>query len=154
VLRAMSATVRRVVGGTSGPLYAILLMRAAARLAQSPQANAQAWAAAFRDAVDGVIELGGARPGERTMIDALLPAADTLQTMLGGTPDAPLPGAALSAALQAAVEAAEQGAAATASMLPRRGRSSYLGQRAIGHADPGAHAVALWLGVIRDSLKH
>jgi dihydroxyacetone kinase len=146
VLRAMSATVRRVVGGTSGPLYAILLMRGAAALEQRGRGDAAAWSAAFAEAVKGVMELGGAKAGDRTMIDALLPAADALQAALSTHQDS-------AAALAAAAAAAEQGAAATASMTPRRGRSSYIGQRAIGHADPGAHAVALWLAALRDALK-
>ncbi len=145
VLRAMSATIRRVVGGTSGPLYAILLMRAAATLDGAKENGVRAWSAAFGAAVEGVSELGGARPGDRTMIDALHPAAQALQAALDG-------GKNLEAALGAAVEAAVQGAAQTASMKPRRGRSSYLGDRALGFADPGAHAVALWLAAVRDAL--
>ena len=147
VLRAMSATIRRVVGGTSGPLYAIMLMRAAASLdktAGQSQPMPQDWATALREAVDGVMELGGARPGDRTMVDALVPAADALHAHLDQGP---------ADALNAAVAAAIAGAAETASMLPRRGRSSYLGERAKGHADPGAHAVGIWLASVRDALK-
>jgi len=145
VLRAMSATIRRVVGGTSGPLYAILLMRAAATLDSAKIKDARAWSAAFSAAVEGVSELGGAHPGDRTMIDALHPAAQVLQAALDA-------GKNQEAAINAAVEAAVQGAAQTASMTPRRGRSSYLGDRALGFADPGAHAVALWLAAVRDAL--
>lgn len=148
VLRAMSATIRRVVGGTSGPLYAILLMRAAASLdqAKSETRPAQRWADAFTAAVAGVMELGGARPGDRTMIDALTPAAQALQSGLTEGRDLP-------AAIDSAVAAAATGSAATSSMTPRRGRSSYIGERALGHVDPGAHAVALWLAALRDALK-
>lgn len=145
VLRAMSATIRRVVGGTSGPLYAILLMRAAATLDAAKTNDARAWSAAFSAAVEGVSELGGAHPGDRTMIDALHPAAQAMQAALDG-------GKNEEAVINAAVEAAVQGAAQTASMTPKRGRSSYLGDRALGFADPGAHAVALWLAAVRDAL--
>ncbi|WP_233807292.1 dihydroxyacetone kinase subunit DhaK [Paraburkholderia sp. HP33-1] len=145
VLRGMSATLRRVVGGTSGPLYAVMLLRAAAALEQSGEITAQQWAAAFSAGVDGLMELGGARPGDRTMVDALKPAADALHNALAQA-------ASTDAALQAAVDAASDGASRTASMYPRRGRSSYVGDRALGHADPGAHAVALWLAAIRDAL--
>ena len=145
VLRSMSATLRRVVGGTSGPLYAVMLLRAAAALEQSDEAAAQQWAAAFGAGVDGLMELGGAKPGDRTMVDALKPAADALQSELAGKSE-------IGAALQAAVNAATDGTAKTASMHPRRGRSSYVGDRVLGHADPGAHAVALWLAAIRDTL--
>ncbi|MBC8725707.1 dihydroxyacetone kinase subunit DhaK [Paraburkholderia sp. 31.1] len=145
VLRGMSATLRRVVGGTSGPLYAVMLLRAAAALEQSGGTTARQWATAFSAGVDGLMELGGARPGDRTMVDALRPAADALH-------DALAQGASTDAALQATVAAACDGTSRTASMHPRRGRSSYVGERALGHMDPGAHAVALWLAAIRDAL--
>ncbi|WP_233836959.1 dihydroxyacetone kinase subunit DhaK [Paraburkholderia sp. ZP32-5] len=145
VLRSISATLRRVVGGTSGPLYAVMLLRAAAALEQSGEATARQWAAAFSAGVDALMELGGAKPGDRTMVDALKPAADALQNALAQS-------AAPDAALQAAVDAASDGASRTASMHPRRGRSSYVGDRALGHMDPGAHAVALWLAAIRAAL--
>ncbi|MBN3851239.1 dihydroxyacetone kinase subunit DhaK [Paraburkholderia sp. Ac-20342] len=145
VLRGMSATLRRVVGGTSGPLYAVMLLRAAAALESSGAPTAQQWAAAFSAGVDGLMELGGAKPGDRTMVDALKPAADALHgaLALAVTTDA---------ALNAAVAAAVDGTSRTASMHPRRGRSSYVGERALGYADPGAHAVALWLAAIREAL--
>ncbi|CAB3810574.1 dihydroxyacetone kinase subunit DhaK [Paraburkholderia fynbosensis] len=144
VLRSMSATLRRVVGGTSGPLYAVMLLRSAAALEQSDGATATQWAAAFGAGVEGLMELGGAKPGDRTMVDALKPAADALRSALAGATE-------IGAALQAAVNAASDGAAQTASMHPRRGRSSYVGERALGHVDPGAHAVTLWLAAIRDA---
>ncbi|WP_233856291.1 dihydroxyacetone kinase subunit DhaK [Paraburkholderia sp. HD33-4] len=145
VLRGMSATLRRVVGGTSGPLYAVMLLRAAAALEKSDANTARQWATAFCAGIDGLMELGGAKPGDRTMVDALKPAADALH-------DALAQGASTHAALQAAADAASEGTSRTASMPPRRGRSSYVGERALGHADPGAHAVALWLAAIRDAL--
>jgi triose/dihydroxyacetone kinase / FAD-AMP lyase (cyclizing) len=147
MLRTMSATIRRVVGGTSGPLYAVMLLRAAAVIEQSDKSAAKDWSAAFTAAVDGVTALGGAHPGDRTMVDALHPAAVALQNALakGGidTDDA----------LKTAVDAATSGAAQTASMTPRLGRSSYVGDRALGFADPGAHAVALWLAAIQSALQ-
>ncbi|MGF6837918.1 dihydroxyacetone kinase [Paraburkholderia youngii] len=146
VLRGISATLRRVVGGTSGPLYAVMLLRAAAALEPSGGATARQWATAFSAGVDGLMELGGATPGDRTMVDALKPAADALY-------DALAQGASTDAALQAAVDAAIDGTSRTASMHPRRGRSSYVGERAIGHVDPGAHAVALWLAAIGEALS-
>jgi dihydroxyacetone kinase len=146
VLRRMSATVRRVVGGTSGPLYAVMLLRGAVALEQTGGSWAKAWSAAFSEGVAGLMALGGAHPGDRTMVDALKPAADALHAALSKSEDA------LDAALKAAADAAAEGAAQTASMHPRRGRSSYVGDRALGYADPGAHAVALWLAAIREAL--
>lgn len=137
-LRAMSATLRRVLGGTSGPLYAIGLLRAAQSLQNTPGDGA----AALRAATQGIMEVGGARQGDRTMLDALIPAASAWEDAAG------LP---LAQALQRAADAAEQGCAATAEVVARRGRSSYLGERALGHPDPGAKAVALWLQALANS---
>jgi dihydroxyacetone kinase len=75
------------------------------------------------------------------MLDALMPACDAFETALAG-------GATVPRALAAAADAAEAGAAETASLVPRRGRSSYLGKRAVGHPDPGARAVAVWTGAL------
>lgn len=131
-LRAMSATLRRVLGGTSGPLYAIGLLRAAHSLQALPGDGA----AALRAATQGIMDVGGAKQGDRTMLDALIPAADAWEGASQQT---------MAHALQQAANAAEQGCAATAKVVARRGRSSYLGERALGHPDPGAKAVALWL---------
>ena len=144
VLRAASATVRRSVGGTSGPLYAVLLLRAAGALPAGP--SAADWAAAFRAGVAGVREVGDAAPGDRTMVDALEPAAEAFAGRLAD-------GADWRAALDAAVAAAEAGAAATADIRARLGRSSYLGDRVLGHPDPGARAVALWLAAVASALR-
>jgi dihydroxyacetone kinase len=147
VLRATSATVRRSVGGTSGPLYAILLLRAASAIsAAGAHLGPRAWAAALQAAVDGVREVGGAEVGDRTMVDALAPAAETFLARLDD-------GATWQDALTAAVQAAKNGAEATASVTARLGRSSYLGERVLGHPDPGAEAVAVWLAAITDSLR-
>jgi triose/dihydroxyacetone kinase / FAD-AMP lyase (cyclizing) len=145
VLRAASATVRRSVGGTSGPLYAILLLRAAAAL-PAGGAGPRAWAAAWQGGVDGVREVGGADVGDRTMIDALSPAAAAYASGLDA-------GDSWQAALTAAIQAARDGADSTASITARLGRSSYLGRRVLGHPDPGAEAVALWLAAIVESLR-
>jgi dihydroxyacetone kinase len=143
-LRAMSAIVRRVVGGTSGPLYAVLLLRAAGALDQVSSPGPAEWAAAFRAAVDGVCELGGARPGDSTMVDALVPAADAL--VAGVT------GGNWRLALESAVAAARSGAASTGDLVPRLGRASYVGERAVGRVDPGAQAVAIWLEAVQRAL--
>jgi dihydroxyacetone kinase len=140
VLRAVSATVRRSVGGTSGPLYAIMLLRAAAALDGVGAAGPRDWAAAFHAGVDGIREVGGAEVGDRTMVDALVPAATAFTAGLGtGT---------WQQALDAAVQAARDGTTRTAGVVARLGRSSYLGKRVLGHPDPGARAVVVWLEAI------
>ncbi|WP_416355053.1 dihydroxyacetone kinase subunit DhaK [Aureimonas phyllosphaerae] len=136
ILRALSGSLRRSVGGTSGALYAAGLLRAARALDGIAAPTSRDWAKAFCEGTDAVATLGDTKPGDRTMIDALQPAAEALA----------------SSGLEAAVEAARAGAAATAAMAPRRGRSSYLGERAVGVSDPGAEAVVVWLSAIRDEL--
>ncbi|WP_310730036.1 dihydroxyacetone kinase subunit DhaL, partial [Burkholderia multivorans] len=137
-LAALGAALRRAIAGSSGPFYATALLRASRRLAGLAQPSARDWAAALRSAVDAISELGGARAGDRTMLDALVPAAAAFDRALDDGRDS-------AGAWAAAVDAAERGAQDTARMTPRAGRASYLGERAIGTPDGGAVAVAYWL---------
>jgi triose/dihydroxyacetone kinase / FAD-AMP lyase (cyclizing) len=137
-LHTLGLALQRAMGGTSGPLYAVFLLRAAARLKLGPCDDPKTWGEAFQAGCAGIAELGGAAEGDRTMLDALWPAARALETELAA-------GRTVPDALAAAADAAETGARATAGMSPRRGRSSYLGERTLGHTDPGAEAVAIWL---------
>jgi dihydroxyacetone kinase len=137
-LHALGLALQRAMGGTSGPLYAVFLLRAAGRLKAGPGVDPRTWAEAFQAGCRGIAELGGASDGDRTMLDALNPAARALEAGLAA-------GESVPAALASAAAAAEAGARATAGMSPRRGRSSYLGERTLGHIDPGAEAVAIWL---------
>ena len=114
------------VGGASGPLYGTLLRRTGKALGDSPEVSADQLAEALRAGVDAVRTLGGAAPGDKTMVDALVPAVDAL-------------GDSFAAARTAAVEGAE----ATTPLQARKGRASYLGERSIGHQDPGATSSAL-----------
>jgi dihydroxyacetone kinase len=143
-LHMLGVTLQRALGGTSGPLYAAFFLRAAAVLRRGRADDPAAWAEAFRAGCRGMAELGGAAPGDRTMLDALLPAADAFA-------EAVKLARPVSEALRSAAAAAEAGARTTAAMLPRRGRSSYLGDRALGHPDPGAEAVAVWLAALGDA---
>ncbi|MGK9166674.1 dihydroxyacetone kinase subunit DhaK [Inquilinus limosus] len=145
VLRLISASLRRSVGGTSGPLYAVAALRAAEAIHGPHALTVTAWADAFAAACRGISALGGADVGDRTMLDALVPAAAAFR-------QAAERGGALSEALGEAVAAAREGAARTATLQPRRGRSSYLGARAVGHPDPGAEAVVVWLEALRGGL--
>lgn len=142
-LAEMGGALRRAIAGSSGPFYATALLRAARAL---PAAPAPAdWAAAFQAGVDAVAELGGAKPGDRTMLDALVPAAEAFAAAISQ-------GEAPAAAMASAVAAAEAGAAATTAMRPRVGRASYLGDRAIGNADAGAVAVVVWLRALAGTI--
>jgi dihydroxyacetone kinase len=137
-LADLAVTLRRAIAGSSGPFYATALLRASRRLGESHAPAAPDWAAAFDLAVEAISELGGAQPGERTMLDALRPASDAFTAAVDR-------GEPLAAAWAATVDAAEKGAASTASMMPRVGRASYLGERAVGEPDGGAVAVVCWL---------
>jgi len=141
LLAATADALRRAIGGSSGPFYATGLLRAARRLPPSPAPSD--WAQAFEDAVAAISALGGAKPGDRTMIDALAPAASAVSRHASA-------GAPLHEILAAAALAAETGAQATAGMAPRLGRASYLGQRALGVPDGGAVAVSIWLRALAD----
>ena len=143
-LRLLAASVRRVVGGSSGPFYSIALLRAGMTLDQGDSTVA-GWAAALDAACRAISELGGATRGDRTMLDALYPASDALRAAAGR-------GMGPGDALSSMAAAAEQGAQATADMPPKRGRSTYLGDRALGHPDPGAIAVAMWMRALADSV--
>jgi ATP-dependent dihydroxyacetone kinase len=139
VLTRIADALRRAIGGTSGPLYATGLLRAAQILPDTPSASD--WSAALAAGVSAVSELGGAKPGDRTMLDALHPAATAFAAGLGA-------GRSATEAWGEAVAAAQHGTAATAQMYPKLGRASYLGHRAIGTRDAGAAAAAIWIEVV------
>ncbi len=145
-LHDLGLILQRTLGGTSGALYAIFFLRASARLQALDPHSPGAWADAFQAGTVAIEELGGAHPGDRTMLDALSPASQTLSTSLYAKE-------ALADALVSAAAAAQTGAEATANLAPRRGRSSYLGARTLGHPDPGAVAVATWLKAIAFSVR-
>jgi ATP-dependent dihydroxyacetone kinase len=136
VLTRIADALRRAMGGTSGPLYATALLRAAQRLPETP--TPLDWSVALAAGINAITELGGAEPGDRTMIDALHPAAAAFAAALAA-------GRPAIEAWGEAVTAAQEGAAATAQMHPRLGRASYLGNRAIGTVDAGAAAAAIWM---------
>jgi dihydroxyacetone kinase len=142
-LKALSRTLREALGGSSGPLYGVFFLRCGNVLEKSGWTELAQWANAAEEGVRAISELGGAKPGDRTMLDALASFVGALKN----------PGAAGSReVLLGAVDAAKRGAEATAQMKPRLGRSSYLGNRVIGHADPGAAAVAIWLRAVVEAL--
>nr|WSY57114.1 dihydroxyacetone kinase subunit DhaL [Streptomyces sp. NBC_00886] len=122
------------VGGASGPLYGTLLRRTGKALGDAAEVSEEEFALALRTGVDAVMTLGGAAPGDKTMIDALVPAV-----------------AALPDGFAAARAAAEEGALATTPLQARKGRASYLGERSIGHQDPGATSSALLVAALQET---
>lgn len=119
------------VGGASGPLYGTLLRRTGKALGDSAEVTAEQLTEALGAGVAAVAQLGGAKAGDKTMIDALEPAV-----------------AALGTSFAAAATAADEGAVATVPLLARKGRASYLGERSIGHQDPGATSSALLIAAL------
>ncbi|KXF74708.1 dihydroxyacetone kinase [Paramesorhizobium deserti] len=143
---AMANTLRRTIAGSSGPFYATALVRAARRLSGISMPDTAQWGAAFADAVHSVSEIGGAKPGDRTMFDALSAALD-------GWRQAQEAGETGERSWQHAAASAREAAKATANMKPRLGRASYLGDRAVGTPDGGAVAVAIWMEAIAEVLR-
>ncbi len=129
-------TLVSTVGGASGPLWGTALRRAGRAVGDAPQLDAAGLVEALDAALTGVIELGAAEPGDKTMVDALGPAVRALGAAVES-------GSTLGAALEAAADAAAEGARATVPMQARKGRASYLGERSIGHEDPGAASTTL-----------
>jgi len=131
-------TLVSTVGGASGPLFGTLFLRIGSSLGDAETSSAAELAAALRAGLGGVVDRGKAGPDDKTMYDSLAPAVDALDVALAD-------GADLAAGLKQASEAAAAGRDATTPMLARKGRASYLGERSVGHQDPGATTVALLL---------
>jgi dihydroxyacetone kinase-like protein len=141
-------TLVSTVGGASGPLYGTLFLRFASALGEEEPVTPARFASALRAGLDGVVARGKAELGDKTMYDALAPAIDALDAALAA--DEPW-----ADALSRAADAASAGREATIEMLARKGRASYLGERSIGHQDPGATSAALLVAsayaALRDS---
>ena len=141
LLRQVGKTLISTVGGAAGPLYGTAFLRAAAAVAAEGSSAPAALAAALDAAAVGISGLGKSTEGEKTMLDALFPAARAARAALDA-------GGNVAAVAAAAHDAADAGAAATIPMLATKGRASYLGERSIDHQDPGATSAALLLGVL------
>ena len=145
ILVKAGSTLVSTVGGASGPLWGTALRRAGRALGDGAAFDGAALAVALEAALDGVVELGAAQPGDKTMVDALEPAVEALRGRLSA-------GAPVAAALDSAVEAGEAGMRATIPLQARKGRASYLGERSIGHQDPGATSTALIIRALRQAV--
>ena len=131
VLKGVGMQLVSNVGGASGPLYGTAFMKAGNALKGRTEIEAQDFVQAMEAAIGGIKMRGKSTEGEKTMLDALCPAFMALKAALDG-------GADLKAAVAAAVEAAQKGVAYTKTIIATKGRASYLGERSIGHQDPGA----------------
>jgi dihydroxyacetone kinase-like protein len=144
LLLTAGSTLVSTVGGASGPLWGTALRRAGRALGEAEEFGPAELVAALDAALAGVVDLGAASEGEKTMVDALAPAVRVLREQVEN-------GAGLAEALAAAREAGEEGMRATVPLQARKGRASYLGERSIGHQDPGATSTALILAALERS---
>ena len=138
VLKLVATTLISTVGGAAGPLYGTAFLKAAGAVGSTESLDAAALVALMTAARDGIVLRGKAEEGDKTMIDAWTPAVNAAAS---ATAD----GSGVVAVLLAAADAAGQGAQATEPLVARKGRASYLGERAIGHRDPGSQSTALLL---------
>jgi phosphoenolpyruvate---glycerone phosphotransferase subunit DhaL len=138
IAKQVGMTLISTVGGASGPLYGTFFLRCGTALGEDGAVDAAALGAALRAGVAGVQARGNAEAGDKTMLDAWLPAVDAYDAALAGGGD-------LRAALRAAAEGAGAGRDATVDLVARKGRASYLGERSRGHPDPGATSTTMIL---------
>ncbi len=127
VLKTVAMTLISTVGGAAGPLYGTLFLQLGGGLSDHPGNDLRTYTAAWHRALDGVQARGKAQAGDKTMLDALIPAVEALEQATD-----------LDAGLRASADAAREGMLATTPLVARKGRASYLAERSAGHQDPGA----------------
>jgi dihydroxyacetone kinase-like protein len=138
LLKTVGMTLVSTVGGASGPLYGTLFLRMGTAVVGRAALDAAGWAAALQAGVDGVVARGKAEVGDKTMVDALVPASAAFSAAISR-------GASSAQAWHAAALAARAGVKSTIPLVARKGRASYLGERSAGHQDPGATSSYLLL---------
>jgi dihydroxyacetone kinase-like protein len=138
LLKTVGMTLVSTVGGAGGPLYGTLFLQMGTAVAGKAELGQDDWAAALDAAIAGVQARGKAEPGDKTMIDALIPGRDALKAALAE-------GATFGDALRRSADAAGQGMRDTVPLVAKKGRASYLGERSAGHQDPGATSSHLLL---------
>ena len=143
VLKKVGMTLLSKVGGASGPLYGTAYMKAAGVVAGKTEVTLEDGKAMFEAVIGGIQMRGKAVKGEKTMLDALIPAQEAYNAAVDGGDDAVT-------ALTKAVEAAKEGVEFTKNIAATKGRASYLGERSIGHQDPGATSATITLECIRN----
>jgi len=143
ILKTVGMTLLSTVGGAGGPLYSTLFIQAGNKLNGKDELTLADWAVALDAANKGIINLGKASLGDKTMVDALTPAVEALQSAAAN-------GKSMGEALEESAKAAEEGMKATIPLVARKGRASYLGERSAGHQDPGATSSYLLLKTAAD----
>jgi dihydroxyacetone kinase-like protein len=143
IFKTVGMTLLSTVGGAGGPLYSTLFIQAGNRLNEKMELTLSDWAEALEAANSGIVRLGKAEIGDKTMVDALTPAVQALQ-------EASKDGKTLEEGLQMSVDAAKKGMESTIPLVARKGRASYLGERSAGHQDPGATSSYMLLKAAAD----
>jgi len=143
IFKTVGMTLISTVGGAGGPLYGTFFLQAGTKLSGKVEMNLEDWVIALEAAIHGVIARGKAAAGDKTMVDALLPALQVLKSAEEQSGD-------LHQTLLLSAAAAQQGMEATIPMIARKGRASYLGERSAGHQDPGATSSYLILKAAAD----
>ena len=146
VLKKTGMTLLSKVGGASGPLYGTAYMEAGKLTAGKTELSADDMKAVFEAAIAGIQKRGKAVKGEKTMLDALIPASESYSSKIAEGSD-------IVTALDAACQSAKEGVEYTKTIIATKGRASYLGERSIGHQDPGATSTLITLEAIRDYFK-
>jgi dihydroxyacetone kinase-like protein len=144
IAKTVGMTLLSTVGGAGGPLYGTFYLQIGMKSAGKMELSLEDWAIALEAAVDGIVMRGKAELGDKTMVDALTPAVNSLKDSLNGN-------SPIGDALQASADAAKQGMVETIPMVAKKGRASYLGERSAGHQDPGATSSYLILQVAADT---
>jgi dihydroxyacetone kinase-like protein len=143
IFKTVAMTLISTVGGASGPLYGTFFLQAAVGAVGKNELTPQEVHTVFHAGLQGLISRGKAAVGEKTMVDALVPAVEALK---------PAEGDSLAVALDRAVAAAKKGADSTVPLVAKKGRASYLGERSAGHLDPGAASSVLLLEALKKAV--
>lgn len=136
ILKNVGMTLLSKVGGAAGPLYSTMFMKAGTSIGAKTEMDLNDWAKALEAGTIGIANLGKAQPNDKTMLDALYPALNALNSAMGN-------GATTGEALKKSANAAHDGMLATIPLVAHKGRASYLGERSVGHQDPGATSTYL-----------
>lgn len=145
ILKTVGMTLVSTVGGASGPLYGTAFMKSGQFLAGKESVGLADFIELLKVSVDGIKMRGKSTTGEKTMLDAMVPALEAIEKAAEEGKDA-------KQALEAGMTAAEQGIEYTKTIIATKGRASYLGERSIGHQDPGATSFTLMLKVVCENL--
>ncbi len=147
ILKAVGMTLVSTVGGASGPLYGTFFIQMGTATADKLELTLADWVVTVEAGTNGVIMRGKAQSGDKTMVDVLVPTLNALREANAG-------GSTLGQALRGSVLAAEKGREATRALVARKGRASYLGERSVGHLDPGAVSTCMLLKAMADAFEN